>query len=79
MSTTQADLNGIASFARLTAAILLALMVGTGYAVSPRVEGAVDASIEVVERDTAEAPDLTPECVADGLVFASCNLDGQEL
>jgi len=75
MSTTQNDVNGISSFARLTAAILLVLMVGTGYAISPRVEGAVDSPIQVEEQDTAGAPYPASGCVANGLVFADCNLD----
>ena len=75
MSTTQNDLNGISGFARLTAGILFTLMVGMGYAVSPRVESAIDFPVQLEESDTAEARSLASGCVADGLVFADCSLD----
>ena len=74
MSTTLDNRNGTTNFARLAAAILFVLMVGTGYTISPKVEGAVDSPVATAEEITEPAY-LPSDCAVDGLVFADCNLD----
>ncbi len=76
MSTTQDHSSVPSEFARLTAGILFAMVVGMGYVVSPRVESAVEFPVQQEELDTAEAPYVGSGCVSAGLVFADCNLDG---
>ena len=75
MSTTQDRSSEPSEFARLTAGILLAIVVGMGYVVSPRVESAVDLPAQVEEQDTVEAPLFPGGCTADGLVLTDCRLD----
>ena len=75
MRTTQDNRDDTSGFARLTAAILFVLMVGMGYAISPRVEGAVDLPVAAEDQGAEESEYLSSECAADGLVFADCNLE----
>ena len=75
MSTTQDRSSEPSAFARVTAGLLFAMVVGMGYVVSPRVESAVELPVEVEEQDTAEAPLFPGVCMADGLVLTDCNLD----
>ena len=73
MSTTLDD-RGTTSFARLAAAILFVLMLGTGYTMSPKVEGAVASPVAAEEQEIVEGAFLPSDCAVDGLVFADCNL-----
>jgi len=73
MRTTRYNHAEPSSFARLAAAILFLLVVGMGYAVSPRVEGAV--GLPPVAQDQEESAELAPECVSHGLVFSDCGMD----
>ena len=74
MSSARDDCRGSRNAARLATAIPLALMVGLGYLVAPQVEGASAVPPVTGEEDMALRY-LQSECVAGGLVFASCNLD----
>ena len=75
MSTTLDNRNGTTSLARLAAAILFVLMLGTGYTISPKVEGAVDSPVAAEDQEIVEPAFLPSDCAGDGLVFADCNLD----
>jgi hypothetical protein len=75
MSNTQENRNETRSPARLAAAILFVLMLGTGYTISPPVEGAVARPTVAEEQDPAELAYLPSECMIDGLAFSDCNLD----
>jgi hypothetical protein len=56
----------------LAATILLVLVVGMGYAISPQVESAVGLPDTVEEQHTDTLPS---ECTAGGLTFSDCLLD----
>ena len=75
MSTTRDNRNGTTNFARLAAAILFVLMVGMAYAISPKVEGAIDSPMAATAEEITESAFLPSDCAVDGLVFADCNLD----
>ena len=75
MSANQDNRDGTTYFARLAAAILFVSMIGTGYAISPKVEGAVDSPVAVAEQEITEPELLPSDCAVDGLVFADCNFD----
>jgi len=75
MTNTQTHRNGTSDFARLSAAVLFVTMVGMGYAISPRVEGAVAQPAAVADEAVQELPDRVSDCAIGGLVFAGCNLD----
>jgi hypothetical protein len=74
MSTTLDDRNGTTSFAGVASAILFVLMLGTGYTMAPKVEGAVDSPVAAEEQEIVEAAFLPSDCAVDGLVFVDCNL-----
>ena len=71
MSNTQAR-NQSRKPAGLAVTILLVLVVGMGYAISPQVESAVGLpdAVEVQDTDT-----LPSECTIGGLTFSDCLLD----
>ncbi len=75
MSNAQDNRNETRNPVRLAATILFVLVVGMGYAISPRVEGAVSLPSPVEDRDTAVLSYLPSECVIDGLAFSECMLD----
>lgn len=75
MSTVQDNSNGTRKLARFAAAILFVLLVTTGYAISPRVEGAVNSPVAAEDQDIAEPEYLPSDCAVDGLVFADCDFD----
>ncbi len=74
MSNTQAR-NQSRKPAGLAATILLVLVVGMGYAISPQVESAVGLPDAVEDQDTGTPDTLPSECTAGGLTFSDCLLD----
>ena len=72
MSTARNDRDESLKPLGLLAAALFALMVGTGYAISPHAAGAIDAS---AAEETSDSEYLASECVADGLAFSDCLID----
>ncbi len=75
MSTAQDQRNGTTNVTRLAAATLFLLMVGLGYSISPRVEGAIASPAAAEEQEIMEPEFLPSDCAVDGLVFAECDLD----
>lgn len=75
MSTIRNNRRDSTNFARLAAASLFALMVGMGYTISPRVEGAVESRAAAEAQEITEPEFLPSDCAIDGLVFAECNFD----
>jgi len=75
MSNTQENRNENRILARLTAAVLFVLVVGMGYTVSTRVEGAVASPNAAEEQDISEPAFFPSDCTSDGLVFSDCDLE----
>ena len=74
MSTASDTRSAPAGFFRYALPFIFVLITGMGYAISPRIEGAVDTSA-ATENGIVEPDFLPSDCAVDGLVFADCNLD----
>ena len=72
MSTARDTRSAPAGFFRHALPFIFLLLTGMGYAISPRVESAVDTPTAT---DSVEPDFLPSDCAVDGLVFADCNLD----
>lgn len=74
MSTARDTHSAPAGFFHHALPLIFVLIAGMGYAISPRVEGAVDTPA-ATEYGIVEPDFLPSDCAVDGLVFADCNLD----
>ena len=72
MSNAQNHDTGTGNPSRLAAAIVLMLVLGTGYLVSPQVSGASSPPSPAEDQDFVDSMQFEPECGSHGLVLFEC-------